>query len=626
MEEITSIFQKKIKWLKFLNFNLLLLVLLFFLLDFLKITDIQEILGMKTFRLLFIVLLFSFLCLHYYSLPEKSRDKFSKFFELFTIFPITLLVLSMLGLSCYNPFIKQYLLEFCLLTSFSFYFTLKENTDYKKETRNNKKKTCLYIISFLVLLAFLIRYINLNSTNAHIDAYNHLTGAKSILSVGKTDYRRSYFLTYFISRLYSLTNPSSLQEYLYWARIPGIVIGSLSIIPLYLLVDKKYKTVGIISSILWLMSPWAIEMSRAVRGYIYYLFIIIISLLLLFYTLEKLLNFEKKHLFKIILSILFISFNTYYALFIDKYSTMKIIVPILCVGYFSFIIVNIKAIFKIFSKKKLLSILIFLLHIGAFYYILSLLQHNPDINFLPLEANMRWKTRFFGNNDLHWWSGFNFLYIEVFYIITGVVFAIKEKNKNYLLLFLTFILTLLGYIFFFKRYPNDRYIFYILPFFIILIAYGVYYLFKIRKHITNKLLCCLYVIFLVIFIFLSFSNFSMIKSLCRQSPDYLEDIFLSLENEIQKDDVVISYLNHAFWLEFELDPCNTYKYRSSDLEMPNKVQNIIESNNRGYLIITSHITNWRTLYPTDKHFYIGDTLIESFKTGDYYIIYRWNKE
>lgn len=625
MGKKNTFLNKNLTWLKFLNLNLLLLIILLLITNHLGIVDLQVLISIKKLTLSFICLFFTFLHLQYQSLTVKKERTLVLFFEYLLVFCILSLFFSTLDLSFLGNLVREYYLFFYLIFSFSLLSILKKGKEDEKKI-TSKKNTYIFIISLLIIIAFFIRYMNLTSTDPHIDEYNHLVGARSILTTGETSYTRSYFLTYLISVLQSLSNSNSFFEYLYWARIPGIIVGSLSIIPIYLLLDRKYKVVGIISSILWVTSPWAIIISRTVRGYIFYLPVILTCLLLLFYTLKKLLNYKKEYLFKIILSILFILLSIYYALFIDRYSTMKLILPILCLGYFSFIVVNIKTILEKFKHRKIILSIIVLLHLGVSLFILSYLNRNPDINFLSISPNFRWLEYFFDFSYLHWWSDFNHKYIVILCITTGFIFALKEKNKNYFLCFLIFFLTLFSYVFFFKRYMNHRYIFYILPFFIILIAYGIYYLFKIKGYISNKILRYIYIFSLVLFILLSFKIPNNIKPTIDKNSGYLNDIFVYLEDKVEKEDTIISYINHAFWLEFELDPCNTYKYRYPDIEMPTKAQNIIEENNQGYLIITSHIKNWRSLYPTRRFFYIGETFVETLKIEDQYIIYRWNKE
>ena len=138
---------------------------------------------------------------------------------------------------------------------------------------------------------------------------------------GTTDYTRAYFLTYIVYILFTFFEPS-----LFIARLPGVIFGALTAIPIYLMVRKISKKSGFISSLLWIISPWAIMVSRNVREYAIFPFFMVIFLIILTYYIQRILKIiegKTKISWKEIVLTIIVFIPFVYAFIIDPLSSFK---------------------------------------------------------------------------------------------------------------------------------------------------------------------------------------------------------------------------------------------------------------------------------------------------------------
>ena len=102
-----------------------------------------------------------------------------------------------------------------------------------KRFLNLKRPPYTAIILIIITFAIIVRVFKLEIFNAYTDEYLHITAAMEIMKSGHTDYTRCYFLTYITYIMFKF-----LGQDLFIARLPSVLFGVLTIIPLYLLASK----------------------------------------------------------------------------------------------------------------------------------------------------------------------------------------------------------------------------------------------------------------------------------------------------------------------------------------------------------------------------------------------------
>jgi len=186
------------------------------------------------------------------------------------------------------------------------------------------------VVLVVMILAFLLRAINLENLFPGVEEYNHLIAAKQIVQgvpMGDVYSRSLWLVTLPVSMAFKF-----LGIKLWAARLVGVIFNVLAIIPLYLITRKIARPVAILSILLYATSPWMIAISRVVREYGYYPFYYywIIHWMILY--LEKFPHrFRIRQDWKILFSPallpmgLVLVLPIYYALFVDLTSTFQLI-------------------------------------------------------------------------------------------------------------------------------------------------------------------------------------------------------------------------------------------------------------------------------------------------------------
>jgi hypothetical protein len=620
--------KRKFGIIRFLLINISVISIVLFIISLTKLLEVNILISQSSLASIAIIPILVSLYFKYLPPNKSERKNIEEIIKYTLIILISTLIILIGRVNPLARLARQNSLIFYALFFFTISLTIRHIINYNSLKINLKyllRSKYTYILILLFIIGFLIRHHNLTVTDLQIDEYNHLRHAITLRNTGRINYTRSFFLTHVISILYGISENSSLTDYMYWARLPSVIIGSLSIIPIYFLAKDPYKWVGIIVAILWTISPWAISLSRMSRGYIFYLTIIVISTTLTYYVLEKLLNYKRKNLLKILFASFTIFLSVYYALIVDSLSTMKVILPILSAGYFVFLVINIKEIFNKITKKQNLLLILVISHSLAFLFLWGYFARTRHADISSLEPNWVWLTYFYNPNpSFHWWSNFIPAYTPIILTFIGAIGAYTKKDKRFFFFFGTFLLTSLSYVLFFNRYTRDRYIFYIYPFFVVLIAYGIYYLFYFRNYFNkNKILKYLYTALAIIFLLLSFNIKNTFESVSEKEHYYFQEILAFLEDKVDEDDVFISYFRHGFRIEFGN---SVYRYNYKDPDMEEKVEEIVRQNPQGFLVLTySGVEDWNSRYPLTETFLIGDTSVETLKVDELYIIYRWKR-
>lgn len=516
----------------------------------------------------------------------------------------------------------------------------------------NKKISNTYLILFLIIfLAFILRIWNLTILPVYIDEYNHLLAIKDLIEKGFTEYNRAYSLS-LIGKLFTQNiNILNINEFIFWSRLPGVIFGSLSILPIYFLGKKIKKEIGFISAFLWAISPWAIGVSRNLREYHLYCFIILIVLVLTVNLFDLIKKHKKENNLRIISTLALLSFFSFYSYSIDNLSTLKVGIAILLISSIHFLLfnLNLKKINSFTQNKKIKKKPIFLallFLVSTAIIILKIFLKNPHFSILHINSNFQYLNLFFSSSSrvLNWWRDIPGYLIPGFFIIIGGIWAFLNKNKHYFLHLFIFLGLLVFYTLFFDRYFRPRYSFYLLPFYSILIASGLYALTepiikqKGKQGSQKKLF---YSILIVAMILFSFNFKNTIKApfledgapsrLTNEWHDNMSGLISYLEENYQKKDTTIisspGYYINMLRVRFNIPEEKIYQLINSQDQLSLKeVDRIIEKESEGIIILKKE--NDQELIAKYKNYplFSKNKKIEMIiKEKENIFIYKWSE-
>jgi len=155
--------------------------------------------------------------------------------------------------------------------------------DSENLKEKNGKKNYIFLLVLILILAFILRYYKANAVNIWVDdAFSYFLSLESVSRILKTLYYTdahpplSYFFFHFWVKL---------GQNLLFLRFPGILMGTLSIIGVYLLGKELIsEKAGIIAAFMTAVSAAHIFMCWQIRMYPYLSFFIIFA----FYFFTKL--------------------------------------------------------------------------------------------------------------------------------------------------------------------------------------------------------------------------------------------------------------------------------------------------------------------------------------------------
>ncbi len=365
-----------------------------------------------------------------------------------------------------------------------------------KKKKNNLLNICSWFthngcgLFILILLVFLLglglRLYHLDQLDPAGDEYRHLLAAKHYLADGYYDYPNSNITTGILILTQKITGSSSL----FILRLPFAMIGSLSVLLLFFLGRKMNTTIGLIAAYLYACLPLAVGMSRYIRGYEITVFV------LLFLTLLLL---QKKFIRNIILrSVIYISLFKLFAFFDEDLRTDS---TFLLFVMFTGIYVSLHFLDR-FSQRV------------RYKYILLGVVFVSGLVALPYLTAFQWEPK----PELQYLYIFNYININVTWFLPFVPFlliviltlippAVIQKNNISLTISFVVIFTTFVYIYFFEapRRFQVRYLYSLIPYYVILLSAGAYLVFNlIKKWVTNKpyknyVVLILFVLFFLVF-------------------------------------------------------------------------------------------------------------------------------
>lgn len=483
-------------------------------------------------------------------------------------------------------------------------------------------------VVLLVLIAFSIRVYNLMILYPYTDEYTHLMAAKNLLETGTTDYNRAYFLTYIVSLLFKIFGYS-----LYIARLPGVFFGAITVVPIYLLIRRVSKPSAMISAWLWVISPWAIGVSRNLREYAIFPFFILLYLVFIIPYITRIIRIidgKIRITWREIFPISVLCSPIIYAFYIDPLSSFKLITLfILPVGLYGLYMLN-----KVKSpnSKKYMRYIIVVLP-----FLVLLLPHLRTVGFMHFKPqfNEYWLNIFFDLNlgtPMHWYYNMQLHYIFIlFVILCGMVYIMSAKNITGILTVLIFVIGLYFFIFHFDRYVRPRYIFYLLPFFIFLIGFGLFSIYKLTPNSKSKniiLIILLLVLFnpLNAYYAITYEKHGYVP-MTNEYHDNISQLIQSYKDKIEKDDIVITSLGYMLQWYFDrpINDTNMFTWTYDNENRFENVSEIVSDNSEGWIVLDWRRNGrWTKGLPKDD-FETGGKEVKFLGNYGGFHVYRWER-
>jgi hypothetical protein len=341
-----------------------------------------------------------------------------------------------------------------------------------------------WAVILVILLALALRSVNLNNLTPYTDEYIHMLAAKEILNgdLILSVYRRGLFVV-------TLPVVASFKLFglQFWAaRLPGVMVNSLAIIPLYLITRRINRPVAFIASLLFATSPWIIAVARNVREYAYYPFYfywIILAMLAVLQRLPTAIVLDRRFLRQIqpgwFVPAMSLVLPILYGLFVDRLSTSRIVFIAYCVfALFVFARVD----WRQRANWIPLGILIMILTGGAIAFLnyTSFVSLAPTLSIKPL-------LLFFPNPPQQWYFH-RLAIISALALLIGFAASIRHRRLNSVPLFfmVLFCANLVFFTFFFSRGFRPRYAFSTEFWYIPVYAFSIYAMFSWLKSLLSK--------------------------------------------------------------------------------------------------------------------------------------------
>ena len=483
-----------------------------------------------------------------------------------------------------------------------------EKIQVKESHQKSKYINGYVIILILIVIAgILFRLVHINQIGIYFDEYRGLSNALGTQDHGVANFfldgkwsqnePRFRYTTWFVGWLISIFGKSLLV-----ARLPGIIMSSLTAIPLYFLMSRINRLAGLTAAVIWLMSPWAIVIGRFFREYAYFPFYYVLIFIILLKFAEYLIAIirmqKSRNNVKLISGTLAVIFPLIYAFVLGRNTTFKLVVVPYAIGILYF--------FHLFwmSRKKDQPLLSkrgkFLV---AVFFVLSALSlvgifTRQTLNILP-HYDPSWIILALENGPRNWFSNtgpLSFFLMTGLGILGSLALAIRKKTPSAFFVSLIFLAYIYVFTFHFNFNKLPRYTFPIHLWVIPIVAFGIQVLSfllsgikEVRKRITAYAL-------LLLMLVLTFNPANTYHAINMSqagrdeiSGEYLHKFDKAAKvygSEIKDSPVMCWNCHPLFWFGLADLSLNQVKYFRSQSEGGAKdALNYMDKNKSGWLIL-----------------------------------------
>lgn len=400
-----------------------------------------------------------------------------------------------------NPFFVNDAVS-VLLVIFGILFLIINRRDIGQDLPNThfNKFNSTFLIILIVLIGACLRLYKLGYLYPAGDEYRHLLSMKHYMADGFFEHVASPLPTYIIYILSKFFGVTSLFIF----RLPFALLGISTIALFYLMLKKEINIyVALIASYLFAIMPVAIGLSKYIRSYEIEMFTVVLFLYL--FSTEIIRNIYVKGM------LLIITLKLIGVLFFDVRFNMIVASFTIFVG--SYLVLHfINSLKVLVSTRNFLKLLFFPVIFLLGTLLIPILtgykfMDSPELNYLFFFNYV--------NLDSLWYSK---VLPAAFVVLISLlpIFVKNKKNSNYIhsIIFLFFFLVYF-YLFYFDapRRFQDRYAYLVLPFLIISLSSGIFYLYAFFANRYKSVNFSKYsILFLIIFIVL-FNPLPTIKHL-----------------------------------------------------------------------------------------------------------------
>jgi len=416
-------------------------------------------------------------------------------------------------------------------------------------------------------------------------------------------------------------------------------VGSITIFPIYFIGKFINKRTGLIAAFLFATSPWLIGMSKVIREHTIYILLASFFVLLVINLFKRILN-QKSSILDLaptsiaIIGILFYSFS------FDWLSTAKITgVFFVCLNA-SLVVVYFSRIREIVLKHQILILPIVVVLVLTIFF-LSRIKFLETFQF----RDARWSNSFLlpsSTSPVHWWTkAIAFKYTPYFFLFCGMLLSIVKKQKMYFVYLLSFCLMLFGYQYFLARYFAPKYIIYLMPLFVVCIAYGVEAVIQLivasfnlpRNHTVyaGLLGLCMFVfnpakVYNTVIRPPMIEASNLVTGLIHLEKDVAHEFLASIpKEELSEIGFISSVYENVIYMDYDWECVHHYKYKSLDKET--FVEEKSKEYPKGYMLLDSYRNGtWKAGIAAkvdDLPFLIGDATFKLIKNEQNCMIYEW---
>ncbi len=514
-----------------------------------------------------------------------------------------------------------------------------------------RKELCIMLILLIfILIGGGLRLYDLTSRSLGADEGTSMTVAVDILRTGYPpttiwgeEYWRSLFHTSTIAAFFQFFGIS-----VFVARLPSVIIGTLTILLIYFFGKELINwKVGLISSFLLSINVLAIDLSREARMYAFFQFFYLLSLFLFYKGFEdkggKTYNLLRGRIILQNINFLYLILSLVAFIFslLCHEGTVLIILGICS---YAIVMIFIKHKSSTRSKKTLgkYSVLLLILIVMTVVGYLIVSSTSFGRQFLrPAEFLYFDLDEVFNSILIYGLYLLQNFPLEWCFATLAVVLILFKREKNGIFIITFFFIPLIFQLLFFHfDWIVSRYIYHLIPFFLILTAYGIYevakylkafrYL-KVPENIRPRLFCILLCGLLIFasssYAFLATQRGKIASPYWREACRY---VLINSENEtslITSVPVIpIIYLEYEEELRYEhkehahknISIYGRSYLRRSDLE------NFTSTHDNGWVLVDMDRWNWEEMITDDAKQYLQENLTyHPYIYHSYLLIYSW---
>lgn len=487
------------------------------------------------------------------------------------------------------------------------------------------------ILTGIMLVAIMLRALNLENLPPYIDEYNHLFAAKEILyglPLTGDGVRALWIVNAPIALSFRIFGPE-----LWSARLVGVLFNLLAIIPLYLIIRKVNRPAAVLACALYAIDPWIVSVARNVKEYAYYPFYFYWILYGMVEFIERFPNRfvvlrDWRRIFTPGLGLigLVLVLPPFYGMVIDYESTFKIIL----VAYLAFGLFVLGK-FDLRNRSNILFLAIAglgVILLGYFY-----VSKQGDVSVLPKFDP--YSIRYFFSNPRQQIYFDRTAIVYALALVSVILVSLLVRRQNFIPLFILtiFLFSMVFFTLFFSRNIRPRYLINVQFWFIMLIAIGLFGIWTFwRSVFFGKSFINLAAALILLILSFNFSQILLpvfynkpgFMPITEEYHDNVVPAYSFLLDKVKANDILISrslqsYVNWKGTPVFK----QIYFYSSVSGSPQDVIFSLVKENESGWIVLDTIFTRPSDFLPHTPVF-IGDRNLEYEGAFGDQEIWKWS--